>query len=102
VLVAVDPLYLSLRLSSEVPTTRGDSNPNQRTINLFELRPFHLAHVLPAEAFARTPRRLIGPPDEELRILAADGLTLRDIAERVGMSAEGVRWRLRRAPAITG
>jgi hypothetical protein len=102
VLVPVDPLYIPLRLSSEMPTIGRDSNPNQRTQNLFELRPFRLDRVLPTESFSRLPSRLIGPPDEELRALAVKGLTLRAIAERVGMSAEGVRWRLRRAPTIIG
>ena len=58
--------------------------------------------MLPAEAFSRPPRRLIGPPNESLRELAREGLTSRDIGEGVGMSAEGVRWRLRRAAATAG
>jgi hypothetical protein len=82
-------------LSSEWSAIRGDSNPHQRTLDLFELRHFSLARLLPPEAFARPPRRLIGPPDETLRALNAEGLTLRQIAERVSMSAEGVRLRLR-------
>ena len=65
-------------------------------------RPFHLRQVLPPDAFVRLSRRLIGPPDDELQALAAAGLTLRDIGEQVGMSPEGVRWRLRRAAALTG
>jgi DNA-directed RNA polymerase specialized sigma24 family protein len=55
-----------------------------------------------AELFVRPARRLIGPPDAVLQALAADGLTLREIGERVGMSAEGVRWRLSRAAAVAG
>ena len=73
---------------------RKDSNPHQRTLDLFELRHFSLARLLPPDVFAGPARRLIGPPDETLRILAAEGLTLRQIAERVGMSREGVRLRL--------
>jgi hypothetical protein len=76
-----------------------DSNPNQRTQDLFEQRPYCIARLLPTEAFARPARRLIGPLDDELQVLATQGLTLREIGERVGMSAEGVRWRLRRATA---
>jgi hypothetical protein len=71
-----------------------DSNPHQRTLELFELRHFCLARLLPPEAFTRPPRRLIGPPDATLHALATEGLTLRQIAERVGMSPEGVRLRL--------
>ena len=58
--------------------------------------------MLPAEAFVQLPRRLLGPPGETLRALAAGGFTLREIGERVGMSVEGVRWRLRRASAAAG
>ena len=77
-------------------------NPRQRTLELFEFRPFNLARVLPFDAFVRPSRRPIGPPDDELRALADAGLTLREIGERVGLSAEGVRWRLRRASAGPG
>jgi Sigma-70, region 4 len=40
-------------------------------------------------------RRKVGPPDDDLRGFAAAGLTLRQIAERVGLSHEAVRQRLR-------
>ena len=58
--------------------------------------------MLPPDAFVRLSRRLIGPPDDELQALAAAGLTLREIGEQAGMTAEGVRWRLRRVAAVAG
>ena len=43
---------------------------------------------------APAPRPRSGPPDDELLALSAGGLTLRQIAERVGVSHETVRQRL--------
>ncbi len=107
--------YLALA-EAEVPTTdgpalssqstlrrsRGDSNPNLRPLDYFESRRVAMFAASLHVKTASSPRRLIGPPDEELQSLVAEGLTLRQIGERVGMSAEGVRWRLQRASTAVG
>ena len=57
------------------------------------MRHFFIACLLSPEVFARRAA-LYGPSDEMLRTLANQGLSLRQIAERVGLSHEAVRRRL--------
>jgi hypothetical protein len=67
-----------------------DSNPNHRTLDLFAQRPVPVR----IPRIAQGQHQPSGPSDEILVELAAAGLSLRQIAVRVGLSHETVRARL--------
>jgi DNA-binding NarL/FixJ family response regulator len=56
--------------------------------------------VQSVQAQGRARRDKAGPSDSDLLALSADGLTLRQIAERAGVSHETVRRRLREAVSV--
>ena len=64
-----------------------------RILDLFASRAIPIPQSILVEGEG-TRRRKSGPMDDELKAFAAAGLTLRQIAERVGLSHETVRHRL--------
>lgn len=64
-----------------------------RVSDLFTVRPITIVQSVQATSQRRT--KPAGVPDADLVLLSAGGLTLRQIADRVGLSHETVRRRLR-------
>ena len=93
-------------LSTSRPATRRDSTPHLRAFELFARLPVGVTRITPwgavAPARRAAQRRRLEIEDCELVALSDQGLSLRAIGERVGMSAEGVRWRLRRIAREAG